>query len=128
MRTIIAGSRNITDYNLLKQVIIESGFNISVVISGNAMGTDFLGEKYAKEFNIPLELYPADWNRYGRSAGPIRNGEMAEKAEALIALNFNNSKGTSNMISQAKSKNLKIYVAEVEQIDNIFKIKSLKHL
>jgi hypothetical protein len=84
MRTIIAGSRTITDYDTVKSAIENSGFNISTVISGTASGVDFLGEKWAKENNIPIEKHPADWEKWGRSAGPIRNREMAECAEACI--------------------------------------------
>lgn len=110
MRTIIAGSRTYDDYDLLKQVIKESGFDITVVISGTAGGVDRMGEQYAKDNNLPLERFPADWNKYGKRAGYLRNRQMAEHADALIAIHQDNSKGTANMIEEANKLKLKVYV------------------
>ena len=115
MRTIIAGSRTIKDYDLLKKVIKDSGFNITTVISGNHWeGVDVLGEKWAKENNIPLELQPAKWKIYAYSAGPIRNREMAEVAEACIVLWDKKSKGSKSMILNAMQQKLKLYVYDIE--------------
>lgn len=110
MRTIIAGSRNIGDYNILLEAITESGFNITAVISGTARGVDRLGERYAEENNIILEKYPAEWNNLGKRAGYVRNIKMAENADALIALWDGYSKGTGHMIDIANNHNLKIYI------------------
>jgi hypothetical protein len=109
MKTIIAGSRSIEDYDLLKKAIEDSGIKITTVISGCAKGVDSLGEKYAIENNIPIIKYPAEWNKYGRSAGPLRNIEMAKIADALIAICKNNSRGTTHMIQEATSRGLMIY-------------------
>lgn len=119
MKVIIAGSRKITDYEILKQAIIESGFEISQIISGGARGADALGEKYAKEHNIPVRVMSANWDFYGKSAGYIRNEEMAKTGEALIALWDGESKGTRNMISIAKRNNLKIFVKEIKNDKNL---------
>ena len=78
MKVIIAGSRNIVDYEVVKEAIEESQFTIKKVVSGGAKGVDALGERYADEMNIPLVIFFADWNTHGRSAGPIRNKKMAE--------------------------------------------------
>lgn len=110
MRTIIAGSRSIHDYEALCNVVQESGFGISQVLSGAAEGVDALGERYALEHNLPIERFPADWNRHGRAAGPIRNRIMAQHAEALIALMHPNSPGTRNMVQTAHQAGLKIHV------------------
>jgi hypothetical protein len=58
----------------------------TVILSGNALGVDQLGEKWAKEHNVPVELYPANWDRFGRSAGYKRNADMAKRAQALVAV------------------------------------------
>jgi hypothetical protein len=110
MKTIIAGSRTIKDYKFLLEAILESGFIITEVISGNAEGADKLGERFAKENGIKLSARPADWPKYGKAAGPIRNEEMANEAECLIALWDGISKGTKHMIQIAKAKGLKIYI------------------
>jgi len=115
MRTIIAGSRSIHDYEALCEAIRESGFEISLVLSGAADGVDALGERYAREHNIPIERFPANWNRYGRAAGPMRNRIMAQNAEALIALMHLRSPGTKNMIQTAHQAGLKIHVKIIQQ-------------
>ena len=117
MKTIIAGSRNITDYNLLKQAIKESCFEITEIISGGARGADSLGEQYAKENSIPLKIFPAEWDKHGKAAGFIRNEQMAKYIEGsgqLIALHFKESKGTAHMISLANNYGIKTFVKKVE--------------
>jgi len=102
-RIIIAGSRDFTDYNLLKlnvgAFIFENCklFQIEIV-SGCAEGADRLGEKYAKEYNLPVKHFPANWNRYGKSAGYLRNGDMAQYADALIAFWDGESLDINSMI------------------------------
>ena len=86
MKTIIAGSRNITDYKLLEDFIADIDFEITTVICGCARGVDTLGENWAKKNNIPVKRYSAYWERYGRAAGPIRNKEIAKVGEALILI------------------------------------------
>ncbi len=110
MKVIIAGGRDITDFNCVRTAYEKSGFIASEIVSGGARGVDYLGELLAKILNIPTKVFPADWNTHGRKAGPIRNGQMTEYAEALIAIWDGESKGTANMISQARSKGLEVFV------------------
>ena len=112
MKVIIAGSRDITDYYLLEETVKESGFDIKTVISGYARGVDMLGVEYAIIHSTALIVIKADWDRYGKSAGYRRNGEMLEMADALIAIT-NGSKGTKHMIDIATKKGIPVYVKEV---------------
>jgi len=114
MRTIIAGSRTIRDYVSVCDAVEESGFDVSEIVSGGARGVDKLGERYAKDKNIDLKVFPADWEAHGKRAGILRNTEMAEYADALIAVISNNSKGTTHMIKDATEKGLKVFVKKVE--------------
>jgi len=114
MRTIIAGSRNITNYALVVMAVANSGFNITVVLCGDARGVDMLGEEWAKDHNVPVEHYPADWSRYGKRAGYIRNEEMGANAEALVAVWDGTSRGTEHMINIAREKDLKVYIEAVK--------------
>jgi predicted Rossmann fold nucleotide-binding protein DprA/Smf involved in DNA uptake len=61
MRTIIAGSREITDYALIERGMIDVPFNVTEVVSGGARGVDTLGERWARENGIPIKIFPADW-------------------------------------------------------------------
>jgi len=113
MNVIIAGSRKITDYKIVKATIENSGFNITQLISGHCpLGVDTLGEKWAIENNIPIKIFPANWKNYGPAAGPIRNSQMIEYSDALIAIWDGTSKGTKDIIKKAKKKGLKIYLLD----------------
>jgi predicted Rossmann fold nucleotide-binding protein DprA/Smf involved in DNA uptake len=110
MKVIIAGSRDFHDYDIVLKAIKESQFNISEVVSGMASGVDQLAIRYAQENNLPLHEYWAEWEFYGKSAGPIRNRLMAKNADALIAIHSKDSKGTKNMIETALKEGLRVFV------------------
>jgi len=113
MRVIIAGPRDFADFATLAQAVQESGFEVTEVVSGGAPGVDAMGEKWAADYGLPVKRFPADWLVWGKSAGPRRNAQMADYAEALIALRRGDSPGTANMIALAKAKRLLVYVREV---------------
>lgn len=115
MKVIIAGGRDFHDYNTVLDAIIESNFNIQEVVSGMATGVDTLATRYAAAADVPLAEFPADWATHGRAAGPIRNRQMAEYADALIAVWNGKSPGTKNMIEQATKMGLQVYVKRVDQ-------------
>jgi hypothetical protein len=116
MRVIIAGSRSVTSYAVVEAAIARSGFTISEVVSGTARGVDRLGELWAARNGVPVKKFPADWDTYGKRAGYLRNKEMAEYAEALVAIHDGESRGTQHMIDTARETGLKVSVttAEVE--------------
>jgi predicted Rossmann fold nucleotide-binding protein DprA/Smf involved in DNA uptake len=116
MICIIAGSRNATKEETYK-AIQESGFmdEISTVVSGCAKGADTWGEAWAKERWIKISRYPADWTKYGKAAGPIRNLLMATVADALIAVRINNSRGATDMIEKATAKGLRVHVLDISR-------------
>lgn len=113
MKVIIAGSRDIDDFSLVKEAVTESGFEITEVVSGKAPGVDKLGEQWAEQNDVPVKEFPADWKLHGKGAGPIRNVQMAKYAEALIALWDGQSRGTSNMIQNARAYGLEVHVKKV---------------
>lgn len=111
-RVIIAGSRDFDDYALLQDhadYMLSRQEDIEIV-SGGASGADALGERYAKDRGYKLKIFPADWVKYGRRAGPIRNREMAEYADALLAYWDGKSRGTQNMIEEARARGLKVSI------------------
>jgi hypothetical protein len=117
MKVIIAGSRNITDYEFLLKAVYNAGFDITAVVSGAARGADALGERFAKDANLELFKFPAHWDEYGRAAGPIRNQVMGDFADALIALWDGKSRGTKHMIDYATKKGLKVHVELIGEED-----------
>ena len=113
MKTIIAGSREITDFQVVEHAINSSGFEITEVVSGTARGVDLEGEGWASLNDVPIKRFPAKWNEDGifdRGAGHKRNAAMAEYADALIAIWDGASPGTRNMINCAAQAGIKIYV------------------
>ena len=116
MKVIIAGGRTITDYNLVLSAIRESEYYITEIVSGMAPGVDTLAIQYSQENNLPMAEFHADWKKYGKSAGPIRNRQMADYAHALIAIWDGESRGTKNMIEEATKRNLHVYVYRTDLI------------
>ena len=104
MRTIVAGSRTANNYDDLLRAITAAPWKPTEIISGSARGADVLGEKWARENNIPLRLMPANWAKDGNRAGYLRNVEMADCADALLALWNGKSPGTRHMIDIATRK------------------------
>lgn len=117
-RIIIAGCRDYNNYTEAKEYINSCLSEISkeykiIIFSGGCTGSDMLGERYAKENNLEIERYPADWKRYGRSAGPKRNKLMAEKADLVICFWDGNSKGTKSMIDYAVKNGKPIKIKKI---------------
>lgn len=116
IKVIIAGTRDFNDYAFLKKNLdyFLQGINPNneeiEIVSGNARGADKLGERYAKEHNLPVKLFPANWDKYGKRAGYLRNQEMANYADVLIAFWDEKSKGTKHMIDIAKKQGLTVIV------------------
>ena len=87
MKIIVAGSREFKDYEMLKNKLDTLLINQKEIqiVSGGCRGADELGERYAKEKGYSLKVFKADWNKYGKKAGPLRNRQMAEYADGLVA-------------------------------------------
>lgn len=109
MKTIIAGSRTITDISKVYSAAKSCGWEISEVVCGKARGVDTLGEQWAKAQDIPVKYFPADWDRYGKSAGYIRNAQMADYAEALVLVWDGTSRGSKMMRELAIKKGLMFF-------------------
>ena len=112
MKVAVVGSRNFQDYDLLKQILAE--YEITEIVSGGAKGADSLGEKYANEHNLPIEIFKPDWKRLGRGAGPARNKTIVENADFVIAFWDGVSKGTQSSINIAKKLNKALRIVMME--------------
>lgn len=128
LRIIIAGSRDFNDYKLLKTSIRDILKNISLddinkikIISGTARGADQLGERFAKQFKLDVVKFPADWDRFGKRAGYIRNEEMAKYSVKdnnygmLVAFWDGKSIGTKHMIDLANKHGLEVHVVRFNE-------------
>jgi hypothetical protein len=103
MRVLVCGGRNFSDYSFLSSVLtnIHTTTKITRIIQGEAPGADTLARQWANEHNILIIGFPADWNTYGRAAGPIRNKQMLDEGKPDVVIAFPGNKGTRNMVAQA---------------------------
>lgn len=113
MKLIIAGHRLLSDYSLVEEYA-DHVTGVTEVVSGTCRGADLLGERWARERGIPVRRFPADWGAYHGAAGPIRNRQMAEYGDMLLAFLAPESRGTQSMINEAKKANLPIVIIELE--------------
>ena len=130
MKVIIAGSRSIVDYIHIEDAARLSNFDITEIVSGTARGVDQLGEQLATKHNTPVAKFPADWNNttvpgavikhnqygaYNAIAGHMRNAQMAQYADALIAVWDGKSRGTTDMITRMRKLKKRVFVHTVKQ-------------
>ncbi len=104
MKIAVIGSRNFNDYDYLKDklLIIINDLENCTIISGGARGADSLGERFAKEFKIDTLILKPDWEKFGKSAGFLRNKDIIENSDIVCAFWDSKSAGTKHSINLAK--------------------------
>ena len=114
MKLIIAGGRDFNNYELLEREAnqVVSGVQNVEIISGLARGADLMGCRFAEENGYPLRGFAAEWGKFGRGAGIIRNKLMAKNATHLLAFWDGKSRGTMHMIDYADKLGLEVKVVE----------------
>lgn len=116
MVVAIVGSRTFTDYNLLCNSIsnmINTGLKIGQIVSGGAKGADSLAERFSREHNIPLQVFRANWNIFGKSAGFKRNVDIVKNSDLVLAFWDGKSNGTKHTINLAHKLKKKVIVEYV---------------
>lgn len=113
MKVIVAGSRNFIDYKFVEN-ILNQRTDIDEIVCGLARGADNLGRQWAHLHHVPVTTFPAQWGKYGKAAGMMRNTEMAEYADYLIAFWDGRSPGTKDMIEKMNklNKHGEVYIKE----------------
>ena len=111
----VVGCRDFTDYWYLKYKLdfIFQTHNTNKILSGGAQGTDSLACTYAQEHGYEFVEYPADWQQYGKKAGPIRNEQLVGDSDFVVAFWDGKSRGTKNSIDIAKRLNKRVYVIDI---------------
>lgn len=113
MKILVCGGRDYSDKEKVKSVLLE--INPKCVIQGGAPGADSLAKEVAIHASIECIEYKADWKKYGKRAGPIRNRQMLDEnpdIELIVAFheNIESSKGTKDMVTYAKTKGYKVRI------------------
>jgi hypothetical protein len=119
-RLIVSGGRAVTDVDLVQSGLSEHiaqlasvGNRVTMIIHGMASGVDTIAGNYGRDHNLRIVEFPADWERYGRAAGPIRNKEMIEYGDELLAFWDGKSKGTGGTIKLARRAGIPVSVIPV---------------
>lgn len=120
MKVAVVGSRSVNHYDVVKAILNQ--YTFTQIISGGAKGVDTLAEQYSSEYNLvkPMVILP-NWNRYNRGAGAVRNREIVDHSDFVIAIWDGKSKGTLISINYAKKQNKSIYVWLISEA-NEFKL------
>ena len=131
MKIAIIGSRGFNDYPLLCKLMKKIKSPISEIVSGGARGADSLGARYAKENDIPLKVFEAQWddieaegalvkqnrqgNLYNSLAGFWRNKDIVDRAEMVVAFWDEKSKGTENSVQRARAKKKPLVIVNFDK-------------
>ena len=116
-KLIVAGGRDFYDYQLLSDTLFNMSSGIYVdyaisIVSGMAGGADRMGYLFAKEHQVKIYGYPANWDKYGKRAGFMRNEVMGDFADGLLAFWDGKSRGTKHMIDYMTKLNKPVHVIE----------------
>ena len=123
MKILVCGGRDFERYDALCVILDELLEKLDTgtveIVSGHCRGADMLGEKYAREHNIKVKLFPADWNTHGKAAGPIRNKMMVDyitpfEERLVIAFLSKESRGTRHTVSLARERKIPVIEAHYE--------------
>jgi aspartokinase-like uncharacterized kinase len=109
LRVLVCGGRNFVDYSRLHGKLDEINSErgpIAEIIHGDARGADTLAAIWAADSDIPIRAFPANWEKFGRRAGPVRNRQMLDEAFPNIVVAFPGGAGTANMIRQAEERGI----------------------
>jgi hypothetical protein len=113
MKLIIAGSRHLEVSSQEIEDILNKCLGdwrkVTEIISGHCRGIDTCGERFSDSHGIKLTIFPANWEQYGDSAGPRRNGQMASVADALLLIWDGTSKGSANMKARMEAMKKPVY-------------------
>lgn len=129
MRVVIAGPRDFFpssyQFNLIVKKLESLGIEVKEVVSGTANGVDKAGENWGFVNRRSVKRFPANWDQYGKAAGPIRSGEMADYAAAVVVIvnrDIALTKGSKNMTEQGAQKKLPVLLARVYEGEDPSKI------
>lgn len=113
MKVGIVGYRNYTNTESVYETLDNLNIVFTEIISGGASGVDAIAKRYAAEKKIPYTEYAADWKKYGKKAGPIRNVLIAKACDVLIAFLHKNSVGTRHIINVAKKLEKDVIIIQI---------------
>jgi hypothetical protein len=106
MKVLVCGGRNFDKATLLFSTLEKLG--VTHLIHGGASGADALAHEWAVANNVPVTPFPADWNRFFKAAGPLRNRQMLVEGKPDLVVAFAGGRGTADMIRQAEAAGVQV--------------------
>lgn len=111
MRVLVCGGRDFNDWEMLCEELTDLwSHEVEAIIHGGARGADSLAGEYARAVGVDEIVFRADWERHGRSAGPIRNRQMLVEGKPDLVVAFPGGRGTANMIEQAMAAGVEVKI------------------
>lgn len=108
-RVAVVGSRNFSNYTILKRYLLDY-FYPFFLISGGAKGADSLAQRFAENKHLDMKIFHPNWDKYGKRAGFLRNKKIVKNCDVVVAFWDGESKGTKNTIDLAKEAGKKVYI------------------
>lgn len=114
MKILVCGGRDYNDQERCWSILdkAHSHYKFSCLIEGGAKGADYLAKTWAQSRQVPIQSFPADWKRFGKRAGPIRNQQMIDEGSPDVVIAFPGGNGTQDMINRAKSNKIPVIIIE----------------
>ena len=110
MRVLVCGGRNYSNFNYVQKILNQwhQGCNFSLLIAGGQTGADTLAETWAYINKVPTLIIKAEWKKFGKAAGNLRNTRMLVDGQPIIVIAFPGNTGTADMIMQAKAAHIAV--------------------
>lgn len=114
MRVLVCGGRHFTDRSAVARALAPYKPKTTMAVSehkiihGGASGADKLAGEWAECFGVPFRIFPAQWDRDGKAAGPIRNQRMIDEGKPDIVVAFPGGRGTADMIAKARKAGIEV--------------------
>jgi UDP-N-acetylmuramoylalanine-D-glutamate ligase len=108
IKVLVCGGREFDDFRLLAETLDKHTDSSTLIIHGNAIGADFLARVYAKYCHMGEKRFPADWKKYGKAAGHIRNQQMLDEGKPDLVIAFPGGDGTADMVRRARKAGVEV--------------------
>jgi cysteine synthase len=117
MRVLVCGGRDYSDRAAVARALVPyrpakpaTEPSDTILILGGATGADAIAEEWADVWGVRKRVFPANWKKHGKAAGPIRNQQMLDEGQPDIVIAFPGGRGTADMVSRARAKGVEVVV------------------
>lgn len=117
MRIVVTGGREFNDQRVISRALraVHEKHGISCLIAGGARGADINCQAWAERQRIPVAVYRADWNAFGKRAGILRNQQMIDEGKPEAAVAFPGGRGTADMVRRLKASGIPVWEIEITE-------------